>query len=148
MKRYLLLLFCATALILCGCSKDDERGGGIIDARDLIGKWELYMEYDADYGEWDDEFGEEAGCIVINEYHEDGSGFWTESDYPSHILRYVPFTYKVDGNMLRLYYDDRGVEEVEEARIEKLTASELVLAYDYEIDGKNYTDKGYYKRIN
>ena len=142
-----MLLLCTTALMWSGCSKDDDGERGI-DARDLIGKWELYMEYDADMDDWDDEFGEEAGCIVISEYHEDGSGFWTESDYPSHELRCVPFTYKVDGNMLRLYYDDRGVEVVEEARIEKLTASELVLAYDYEIDGKNYTDKGYYKRIN
>ena len=34
-------------------------------------------------------------------------------------------------------------------RIEKLTSSELVLAYDYEgEDGKTYTDKEYFKRIN
>lgn len=28
MKRFLLLLFCATALILSGCSKDDDGGTG------------------------------------------------------------------------------------------------------------------------
>ncbi len=38
---------------------------------------------------------------------------------------------------------------MEYIRIDNLTSSELVLAYDYEgEDGRQYTDKEYYKRID
>lgn len=45
--------------------------------------------------------------------------------------------------------NEKEPDYIEYIRIDTLTSSELVLAYDYEgDDGKQYTDKEYFKRIN
>lgn len=56
----------------------------------------------------------------------------------------------MDGNTLVIYERDPDEADADRIRIEKLTAAELVLAYDYigDFDGKRYTDREYYKRID
>lgn len=138
MKKALLILFCATAFIWGGCSDDDESA---FDTANLIGKWECYKYYDEEYDEWDYEFGEGVDLFRLN-FREDGICVITD-DYSSD-----EFHYKLEGKKI-LLYDSSHPDETEEIRINKLTASELVLAYDYIGDnGRNYTDKEYFKRID
>lgn len=137
MKRFLLLLFCATALIVSGCSKDDDNPP--VDTANLIGKWELYKAYED--GEWDDEFGEGIDIFRF-EFRSDGVCRMTDDDGTNDLR------YRLEGTTLYIYEENEDPYDAEKARIEKLTASEQVLAYDYTEDGHKYTDKEYYKRIN
>ncbi len=131
---------CALAVI--SCSSDDD---GSIDAASLIGRWELYKEYDGDIDEWDYDFGEGID-LWITEFRADGSCIY----YDDNGMVEEKEKYKLDGNILTFYFEDPA-EDGESCRIEKLTASELVLAYDYYIDetnGKHCTDREFYKRID
>lgn len=145
MKRFLILLLCAAVFVLNSCSKDDDNPP--IDTANLIGKWELYKDYDAYSDFWDYEYGEGIDFYQL-EFRSGGVCIETDSDYygnprPSEELRY-----KLESTALYIYEENEDPYDAEKARIEKLTASELVLAYDYTKDGHKYTDKEYYKRIN
>ena len=138
LKRFFTLLLCVPLIVLGSCSKNDST---TVDAANLIGKWECYKDYDGEYDEWDYDYGEgihiwrlefrSYGTVLIN---EDG-----------HNLEHI---YKLEGTTLVMYAASLP-DETDEARIEQLTASELVLAYDYMGDnGRHCTDKEYYKRID
>ncbi len=136
MKKFFAFLLCTATLAgFAGCSDDDDE----VDLAQLIGKWECYKDYDGEYDEWDDEYGEGVDLYLL-EFRNDGTGACLDDIHYTGTWR--QFTYSVNGNMLYWDIDDK-------TRIEKLTSSELVLAYDYEgDDGRQYTDKEYYKRID
>lgn len=54
MKKYLTLIFCSVALAWSGCSENDAP----VNTANLTGKWECYKSYDAEYDEWDYDYGE------------------------------------------------------------------------------------------
>ena len=102
--------------------------------------------YIGEYGKWDEEWGAEFGYILTIEFRADGTAktHYEETDYSSD----REYTYTIESKMLTMT-DLKDPDYPEIIRIEKLTSSELVLAYDYEAeDGKTCTDKEYYKRIN
>lgn len=143
MKRLFTLLLFAAALTWSGCSKDDD---DTVDLAQLVGTWEITKMYIGEYGEWDEEWGAEFGYILTIEFRADGTAktHYEETDYSSD----WEYTYTIESKMLTMTnLKDPDYPEI--IRIEKLTSSELVLAYDYEgEDGKTCTDKEYYKRIN
>lgn len=144
MKRIFLFLCCAAALSWSGCSKDDDDNS--VDLSQLVGTWELTKDYDGEYNKWDEEWGEEFGYIWTIEFRADGTAK-THSEVPDYSSD-REYTYTVASKMLTMT-DLKDPDYPEIIRIDKLTASELVLAYDYEgEDGKTYTDKEYYKRVN
>ena len=144
MKRLFTLLCCAAALSWSGCTKDND--DNTVDPAQLVGTWELTKDYYAEYDEWDEEWGAEFGYIRTIEFRADGTAK-THLDDQGYILD-REYTYTIESKMLTMT-DPEYPDHPEIYRIEKLTSSELVLAYDYEgEDGKTYTDKGYYKRIN
>ena len=123
------MLFCATALIVSSCSKDDDNPP--VDTANLIGKWELYKAYED--GEWDNEFGEGIDIFRF-EFRSDGVCRVTDDDGTNDLR------YRLEGTTLYIY-QEQYPDDADKARIEKLTASELELAYDD-------NTKEYYKRIN
>lgn len=144
MKRLFTLLLFAAALSWSGCTKDNN--DNTIDPAQLVGTWELTKDYYAEYDEWDEEWGAEFGYILTIEFRADGTAktHYEETDYSSD----REYTYTIESKMLTMT-DLKDPDYPEIIRIEKLTSSELVLAYDYEgEDGKTCTDKEYYKRIN
>ena len=143
MKRIFLFLCCAAALSWSGCSKDND--DNTVDLTQLVGTWELTKDYDSEDDTWDEEWGAEFGYVSIIEFRGNGTvkTHYEETDYSSD----REYTYTIESNMLTIT-DPEDPDYPEIIRIEKLTASELVFAYDYEgEDGKTYTDKEYYKRI-
>lgn len=141
MKKFFAFLLCAAALAtFAGCSDDDNEA----DLAQLIGKWECYKDYDGEYDEWDYDYGEGTDIYRL-EFRADGTGACRTNDYTD---IWIPFSYTLSGNMLAIA-SDRDPDYVEYIRIDTLTSSELVLAYDYEGDGgQHYTDKEYFKRMN
>ncbi len=142
MKKYFAFLGCALALCaFTGCDKEKEKGS--VDASLLVGTWDCYKDYDGEDDFWDYDYGE--GIDVYRyEFRTDGTGARCD-DYSGD--EWWPFTYTLSGDMLAIV-DEREPDYVEYIRIESLTSSELVLAYDYEgEDGRNYTDLEYYKRM-
>lgn len=145
MKQLLTLLCCVAALTWSGCSKDDD--DNTVDLSQLIGTWELTREYDGEDNYWDEEWGAEFGYISTVEFRNDGTatthyeevGFYTSDRQ---------YTYTVESNILTMT-DTTDPDDTETIRIQKLTASELILVYDYEGEnGKPCTDQEFYKRIN
>lgn len=144
MKRLFTLLLFGAALTWSGCSKDDD---DTVDLAQLPGTWETTKEYDQEFNEWDYEFGAEYGYIATKEFRADGTCTFREEVVEDQYISEMDFTYVVESNILTI--KEEGYDYSESARIEKLTASELVLAYDYEgDDGRSYTDKVYLKRVN
>lgn len=137
-----MMAVCAVlcAMTVASCSSDDD---GPVDAASLVGRWELYKDYDGEADEWDDEYGEGID-LWIYEFCADGRCISTDG------YRSETCLYSVDGNTLVIYEQDPDEPDADRIRIEKLTAAELVLAYDYigDFDGKHYTDREYYKRID
>ncbi len=142
MKKYFAFFCCALALCaFTGCDKEKEKSS--VDASLLFGTWDCYKDYDGEDDFWDYDYGE--GIDVYRyEFRTDGTGARCD-DYSGD--EWLPFTYTLSGDMLAIV-DEREPDYVEYIRIESLTSSELVLAYDYEgEDGRNYTDLEYYKRM-
>lgn len=141
MKRiFTCLMFGLVALAWSGCSKDEDEN--IIDLTQLVGKWEMTRMYDGEDGTWDNEYGAEYGFVVTLEFREDGTCVATRQangDSPS--VRYE--TYVVESNTIVISHSASGLQEV--WRIEKLTATELNVAFNY--PGENYTDRACYRRI-
>jgi len=141
MKRILFIFsVCMAALSWSGCSDDDDS----VNPSLLVGKWECYKDYDEEYDVWDDEYGE--GIDVYRYiFREDGTGACRTDEHKD---LWVELTYRLDGNMLAIV-DEREPDYEERIRIESLTSTELVFAYDYvsENDGRKYTDKEYFRRI-
>lgn len=136
MKKLLLAMSCVAALLWGGCSDSDDDPA--VDQDRLIGKWEQYKEYDGEYDEWG--YLDEDESYVL-EFREDDICVATEDGYWSREFRYW-----LDSNRLFLTYS--VYNETKECRIDRLTASELVLAVDYVGEnGKNCTDKEFYRRI-
>ncbi len=135
-------LLCAVTLAnIAGCSDDDKNE---VTLAQLIGKWECYKDYDGEDNLWDYDYGEGVD-IYRYEFRADGTGAYRDDDYND---VWTQFTYKLSGNMLSIV-DEKEPDYIEYLRIDNLTSSELVLAYDYEGDnGKRCTDKEYFKRIN
>jgi len=140
MKKSFAFLFCAATLAgFAGCSDDDDDKA---DLSQLIGKWECYKDYDGEYDIWNYEYGE-GSDIYRYEFRTDGTGARRTDDRND---VWIPFAYALSGNVLAIV--DQRYEDTEQIRIEKLTSSELILAYDYEgDDGRSCTDKEYFKRI-
>lgn len=144
MKRLFTLLLFAAALTWSGCSKDDD---DTVDLARLVGTWETTKEYDQEYDEWYSEFGAEFGHISTKEFRADGTCTFRKELVEDQRTYETNLIYTVESNIVT--FKEEGYDYSESARIEKLTASELVLAYDYEgDDGRSCTDKEYYKRIN
>ena len=133
MKKLIALLFCAALLgASAGCSDDKDEQ---INLSQLMGKWECYQDYDGEDDFMDTEYAEGVDLYLLI-FRENGTGARLDG------IRYTDpwkeFTYSVDGNILRWSIDMMPY-------IEKLTSSELVLAYDYG-DG-SAPDKEYFRRI-
>ena len=140
MKRFFTFLCCAAVLTWVGCSKDEDN---TIDLTQLVGTWEMTRMYDGEDGTWDNEYGAEYGFVVTLEFREDGTcviSRQVSGSSPS--VRYE--TYVVESNTIVITYS--GSEQQEVWKIQKLTATELNLAFDY--PGENYTDRVCYKRIS
>lgn len=136
MKKLLLAMFCVAALLWGGCSDSDDDPS--VDQARLIGKWGWVKEYDAEDNYWD--YASEDDIYFL-EFREDGICVITDDSDRNE------FRYTLEGNRLFMYELGSGAL-YEESRIDRLTASELVLAYDYVGDnGKNCTDKLFLKRI-
>lgn len=118
-----------------------------MDLARLVGTWEITKMYIGEYGEWDEEWGAEFGYILTREFRADGTCTFRVELVEDQYISETDFTYVVESNIITITEID--YDSSESARIEKLTASELVLAYDYEgDDGRSYTDKEYLKRVN
>ena len=144
MKRLFTLLLFGAALTWGGCSKDHD---DTVDLAQLPGTWETTKEYDQEFNEWDYEFGAEYGYIATKEFRADGTCTFREELVEDQRTYETNHIYTVESNILTI--KEEGYDYSGSARIEKLTASELVLAYDYEgDDGRSYTDKVYLKRVN
>ena len=118
-----------------------------MDLARLVGTWETTKEYDQEYDEWYSEFGAEFGYISTKEFRADGTCAFREELVEDQRTYETNLIYTVESNIVT--FKEEGYDYSESARIEKLTASELVLAYDYEgNDGRSYTDKVYLKRVN
>ncbi len=136
MKKFLAFLLCAATLVgFASCSDDEDDE---VDLAQLIGKWECYKSYIGMDDEWNYDYGDGIDVYLL-EFRADGTGACLDG-----VLYTEPwwqFTYSVSGNTLFWY--------IHETRIKKLTSSELILVYEYEgKNGRQYTDKEYYKRIN
>lgn len=143
MKRQFAFFCCA--LLLCaftGCDKEDESSSA--DASLLVGRWECYKDYDGEDDCWDYEYGE-GSDVCRYEFRADGTGAYRFDDL---VDRWVRFTYALSGNVLAIV-NEKEPDYEERIRIERLTSSELVLAYDYEgEDGRNCTDLEYFRRMS
>lgn len=147
MKKVCTILCCAIALVLGGCSDKDDNA---VDLSQLTGTWELVKSYDGEYDEWDEEYGESHGYISTSEFRADGTGTTTDIEIAGghRYTTRTEFTYSLQGKTIVMVNDDDEDNEPYTTRIEKLTADELIAANDYNgEDGKNYTDKAYFKRI-
>ncbi len=131
-------------LVWSGCSKDDQAS---IDASKLIGTWELTKDYDGEDDYWDEEWGEEYGFVLIKKFQADGIMKKIRQEYYGDFST-RDYLYSVESNRLILLDISDNYDRIV-YRIEKLTSTELILAYDYRGDnGRTCTDKEYYKRID
>lgn len=141
MKRIFTCFLLALVAMVSGCSKDED--DNTIDLSQLVGTWEMTRMYDGEDGTWDNEYGAEYGFVATMEFREDGTCVVSRQiNGNSPIVMYA--TYVVEANTIVITSATSAQPEV--WRIEKLTASELNVAFDY--PGENYTDRACYKRIN
>ncbi len=130
MKKFLAFFLCAATLVeFASCSDDEDES---IDAALLVGTWKETAQYDGEYDKW--------SSTNLSPYplrlNADGTG----SDQDT-------FTWTCSGNTLIIKYDYD--EFVSEANIDLLTETELVISGSYYgEDGRKYTDKKQYERIN
>lgn len=118
-----------------------------MDLARLVGTWEITKMYIGEYGEWDEEWGAEFGYILTIEFRADGTCTFRKELVEDQRTYETNLIYTVESNIVTI--KEEGYDYSESARIAKLTANELVLAYDYVGDnGRSYTDKEYLKRVN
>ena len=137
MKKYLTLIFCSVALAWSGCSENDAP----VNTANLTGKWECYKSYDAEYDEWDYDYGEGIDIYRL-EFRPDNTCHITDDSSSADLL------YRLEGRTIILY-EEAYPDEEEKIRINRLTPSELALAYDHTGDNRRKcTDLENYKRID
>ena len=133
MKKLFFLCMVVVAAAFASCS--DEKGKGEEDGGDgtIVGIWEVYQTY----CESEDLYEKPEGGPFYLEFCEDGTG--RNSSPGGDVL---PFTYSVKGSTLYLSREWGNYE----LKIEKLTATELVIIDKDEDDG--HLDYTYLKRAN
>ena len=146
MKKLFLAMAAIAAFAFVGCSKDD--GDVTPSTENLVGTWQLYMEADEiiedveSYGYIEQLIFKPDNTVELIQKEEYNGQWHTHGDLGS---------YKISGNKLTLYYpsreDQKDEKPVEEYIIEKLTAEELILAYEIEERGEIGVERYGYKRI-
>lgn len=106
------LIFSVLALTVCalafvGCKKDDDG----FSNNDIVGTWETTRYYDPDYEEWDYVDYDESYTFKKN-----GSGIY-EDDYDEDV-----FEYSIDGNSLRMEFDDY----IEKWTVESIKSGKMI----------------------
>ena len=136
-KLFLLPLVIFTSVLLCGCSKDEEKN--------IVGEWSLTRIVSTETaldGSWEyhsDEVVTTGSSLDGYIFRADGTGIdISEAGYITN------FTYVVDGNILRT--KSIPWEYIHKYIIEKLTAEELILYYtkydrDYILEEHYYYQK-------
>ena len=126
---------------------DEGNDDNTIDPSQLIGTWELTQYYYGETGNWDN-YGKEFGYISTIEFRTDGTARTHYAELESSYSSDGEYTYTLESNIL-ICFDPKTSDYLDRAFIEKLNDSELILTYDDDgEDGKIYTDKEYYKRVN
>lgn len=162
MKRFCTCLLLFTSILAwTGCSETDDAGGNKDNNGDtptdtslLLGKWETYKEYYGDSGTWNEKFGADQGYIATKEYRADGTCIFGHEEIENSYVSTSEYRYSVEDDLITVKPTDIPDEELtpdmlEYARIDQLTADELVLAYDYEDEnGQMIADKEYLRRID
>ena len=127
-KIYYFLMAAVAVMCVCSsCSKDED---GDVDSKSIVGTWNLVLEegyeiYDGEKEEWKETYGGDESLIIT--FNADGTG--------SEVYRYEyiedtdKFNWKLNGNKLSIKY--AGDDDVEELRVEKLTSTTLVVAYEW-----------------
>ena len=128
-KIYYFLMAAVAVMCVCSsCSKDED---GDVDSKSIVGTWNLvsdegYEIYNGKKEEWKETYGGDKYRIIT--FNADGMG--------SEVYRYeyiedtYKFNWKLNGNKLSIKYaGDDGV--VAEWRVEKLTSTTLVVAYEW-----------------
>ena len=127
-KIYYFLMAAVAVMCVCSsCSKDED---GDVDSKSIVGTWNLVLEegyeiYDGEKEEWKETYGGDKSRIIT--FNADGPG--------SEVYRYEyiedtdRFNWKLNGNKLSIKY--AGDDDVEELRVEKLTSTTLVVAYEW-----------------
>lgn len=145
MKKLILLasagLFLATA-----CRKDDDDKPQDL----LIGTWTI-EKYVVAYGNGTDETDMPTTCTAKTNLMFGSDGKYTGNDYfdsgSNCTLESTIGTYSYDANTNTLKLSSDGANDF--SKVEKLTASELVILYgesDFDNDGKNDKEYIYYKK--
>ena len=134
MKKLFFLCMIVVAAAFASCSDDKGKGEG---NGSIVGLWEIYQTYCASENSYEKP---EGGHFYL-EFREDGTGcnISPEGEESSNLQ---PFTYSVKGSTLYVSRDWGDYE----LKIEKLTATELVIIDKDEYDG--HLDYTYMKRAN
>ncbi len=138
MKKIFAVIFCATALLWGGCSKD-EAEGVLTSPEALVGKWQLikvvecYKEDGKWYTEVEYDINKNIGDneLYYNIYNADGT-----TDETGQTWRYE------DGKII---LSDRADDPVE---VRVLTASKLVVRDYFDYYGGEDYDEATYRRVN
>ena len=127
-KIYYFLMAAVAVMCVCSsCSKDED---GDVDYKSIVGTWNLvsdegYEIYKGKKNEWKETYGGAKSRIIT--FNADGTG--------SEVYRYEyiedtgKFNWKLNGNKLSIKY--AGHDDASERRVEKLTSTTLVVAYEW-----------------
>lgn len=146
MKNLFYACVCCVAALVTGACSDDGKDDVLpVTQNNLVGKWELVKEYDAEEDLWDEEWGDAYGFYSRIEFRADGKVIQRDKFPEDPDWKTTEGSYSLEGDKLSVHDPEEGVLTV---RIERLTPAELILADDYiGEDGKSYTDKQVYRRI-
>ena len=145
--RFLAItLICATALILSGCSKDDEEPEEpVFDNTSLVGTWNCtYQKWIEDGETWDATYAADGSYYI--RFNEDFTGNMDSGrDQLMEFGGHYDFTWSVSGNRIVVEIDNW--EENDYWTVKKLSDKELELYWeDWEVD-YNITCR-FVKKIN
>lgn len=113
-----MLVMTATALV--GCNKNEE---STVITGTLIGTWEMTKSWSQSDG-WDTEYGALYGYVLTVRFYENGRAVVTQVDGSG--TETIQVTYVMIAGTLQVTLP---TGQINTARIETLTATELVLAY-------------------